>query len=298
MHDAKLSANTPLPPVHAEAAPCAVSWGAVFAGAVIAAAVSAMLLTGGTGLGFLSMSPWRNAGPPATVLAAGSIVWLLVSQLIAYGVGGFITGRLRTRWRDAAPDEVYFRDTAHGFLMWAVSAIIGLLLISAATMSWVSGGARAAASLAGSATAVAAEGAQAGNQSGNRGAWLDYFTDALLRPNDPGAALPARDARPEVARLLARGVVEGQLSDADRAYLVQVIAQRAGVNEASAQQRLTQIQTQARQAVAQAQQKAKEAADVARKGAALFSIWAFVALLMGAFVASFSATVGGRMRDR
>ncbi|AKM33190.1 hypothetical protein AB870_23435 (plasmid) [Pandoraea faecigallinarum] len=294
MQDVQLVAKNPIPPAHTESPGSAVSWGAVFAGAVIAAAVSAMLLTGGSGLGFLSMSPWSNAAPPVAALAIGSIVWLLVSQIIAYGVGGFITGRLRTKWSDALPDEVYFRDTAHGFVMWAVSVIIGLVLIGATTTSLVSGGARAGASLAGSATAVVSQGVQAGS----RGGLLDYFTDALLRPTDPATTPAQRDARPEVSRILARSMINGQVLDADRAYLVKLIAQRAGVDEASAQQRLTQIQTQFSQAVAQAEQKAKDAADEARKGLALFSIWAFVALLSGAFVASFSATIGGRIRDR
>ncbi|APD11536.1 hypothetical protein UC34_24955 (plasmid) [Pandoraea vervacti] len=294
MQDVQLVAKNPIPPARAESTGSAVSWGAVFAGAVIAAAVSAMLLTGGTGLGFLSMSPWSNAAPPVKALAVGSIVWLLVSQIIAYGVGGFITGRLRTKWSDALPDEVYFRDTAHGFLMWAVSVIIGLVLIGATTTSLVSGGTRAAASLTSSAATVVSQGVQVGN----RGGLLDYFTDVLLRPTDPAAAPAQRDARPEVSRILARSMINGQVSDADRAYLVKLIAQYAGVDEASAQQRLTQIQTQFSQAVAQAEQKAKDAADEARKGLALFSIWAFVALLSGAFVASFSATIGGRMRER
>lgn len=221
-------------------------------------------------------------------------MWLLVSQLIAYGVGGFVTGRLRTKWSDAAPDEVYFRDTAHGFLMWAVSVIIGLVLVGATTTSLVSGGTRAVASLASSAATVAPQGVQAGN----RGGLLDYFTDVLLRPTDPAAAPAQRDTRAEVSRIWAHSRVNGQVSDADRAYLVRLIAQRAGVDGASAQQRLTQIRTQFSQAVAQAEQKARDAADEARKGVALFSIWAFVALMSGAFVASFSATIGGRMRVR
>ncbi|VVE84653.1 hypothetical protein [Pandoraea sputorum] len=294
MQDVQLVANPPIPSAQPKSPDTALSWGAVIAGALIAAAVSAMLLTGGTGLGFLSMTPWRNAAPPGAVLAVSAIVWLLVSQIIAYGVGGFITGRLRTQWRDAPRDEVYFRDTAHGFLMWAVSVLIGLVLIGATATSWVSGGTRASASLASAASAVVAQGAPAGSGGG----LLDYFTDALLRPSDPAAAPPSRDARAEVSRLLARSSVNGPLTDADRTYLVKRIAQRAGVDEASAQQRLTQIQAQFSQAVAQAQQKAKEAAEAARKGLARFSIWAFVALLSGAFVASVAATLGGRMRER
>lgn len=276
----------------------AVSWGAVIAGAVIAASVSAMLLTGGTGLGFLSMSPWRNAGASGSALAIGSIIWLLITQIIAYGVAGYVTGRLRTKWTDAARDEVYFRDTAHGFLVWALSAVVGLVLLGSTVASVLSGTARAGATVAGAgagaATAAAGQAAQ-----GDTGSFsLDYFTDALLRPNDPSTSASPGDVRQEASRILARSLVNGQLSDADQSYLVKVIAQRAGVDEATAQQRLTQVEAQAKQAAQEAEQKAREAADQARKAAAAFSLWAFASLLIGAFVASFTATLGGRARDR
>src|SRR5690606_11038715 len=107
----------------------AVSWGAVLAGAAIAAALSAMLITGGTGLGFLAVSPWQSEGASGSAIAAGTIVWLLFTQVVAYGVAGYVAGRLRTRWTDAAVDEIFFRDTAHGFLVWAVSALIALALL-------------------------------------------------------------------------------------------------------------------------------------------------------------------------
>jgi len=276
----------------------AVSWSAVIAGAVIAAAVSAMLVTGGTGLGFLSMSPWHNDGASGSALAAGSIIWLLVTQIIAYGVAGYVTGRLRTKWTDAASDEIYFRDTAHGFLVWALSTAIGLVLLGSTVASIVSGAAKAGAALAGAGanavTAVAGQAAQAGADHVS----LDYFTDVLLRPNDPTMTPGQGDARQEVSRILARSTGASQVSDADRAYLVKLVAQRVGVDEATARQRLTQVQEQARQAAQQAEQKAREAVDAARKVATAFSLWAFASLLIGAFVASLAATIGGRARDR
>ncbi|OZI38117.1 hypothetical protein CAL29_07175 [Bordetella genomosp. 10] len=281
-----------------EAARSAVSWGAVIAGAVIAAAVSAMLVTGGTGLGFLSMSPWRDDGASGSALAIGSIIWLFVTQIIAYGVAGYVAGRLRTKWTDAARDEIYFRDTAHGFLVWALSAVVGLVLLGSTLASVVSGTAKAGAALAGAGagavTAVAGQAAQAGADHVS----LDYFTDTLLRPNDPSASPGQGDARREVSRILTRSIATGQLSDADQAYLVKLVAQRAGVDEATAQQRLVQVQEQTKQAAQQAEQKAREASDAARKAAAAFSLWAFASLLIGAFVASFAATIGGRARDR
>lgn len=231
-----------------EATRSAVSWGAVIAGAVIAAAMSAMLVTGGTGLGFLSMSPWQNDGASGSTLAIGTIIWLLVTQIIAYGVGGYVTGRLRTKWTDAASDEIYFRDTAHGFLVWALSAVVGLALLGSTVASVVSGTAKAGAALAGAGagavTAVAGQAAQAGADELS----LDYFTDVLMRPNDPSMSPAQGDNRQEVSRIIMRGVTAGRLSDADQAYLVKLVAQRAGVDEATAQQRLAQVQEQATQA--------------------------------------------------
>ncbi|MGS0894128.1 hypothetical protein ACVBGC_16565 [Burkholderia stagnalis] len=295
------NAQPNFPPVHstggAESSLSAVSWGAILAGAIIAVAISAALVTGGTGLGFLSMSPWRNEGASGTALAIGSIVWLFVTQIIAYGIAGYIAGRLRTKWTDAARDEIYFRDTAHGFLVWALSALVGLVLLGSALASAASGTAKAGAALvgagAGAATAVAGQTARAGSD----GFSLDYFTDTLLRPNDPAAAGNPADLRQEVSRILTRSVVNGKLSDADQTYLVKLIAQRAGIDEDAARQRLTQVEAQAAQLARETEQKAREAADTARKALATFSLWAFASMLMGAFVASFGATIGGRARD-
>ncbi len=298
MQNAQPTTTTyPHTPMGAESPRSAVSWGAVIAGAVIAAALSAMLVTGGTGLGFLSISPWRNEGASGSALAVWSIVWLFATQIIAYGVAGYVAGRLRTKWTDAATDEVYFRDTAHGFLVWALSAVVGLVLLGSTIASVVSGTAKAGASLvgagAGAATAVAGRAARAGADHLS----LDYLTDTLLRPNDPAASNSQGDARQEVSRILARSVTSGKLSDGDRTYLVKLVAQRAGIDEAAATQRLTQVEDQAKQTVQDAERKARAAADAARKAAAAFSLWVFASLLVGAFVASLCATIGGRARD-
>jgi len=279
-----------------ESSRSAVRWGAVIAGAVIAAAVSTMLVTAGTGLGFLSMSPWSNEGASASALAIGSVIWLLVTQIIAYGVAGYVTGRLRTTWSDATTDEIYFRDTAHGFLVWALSAVISVIVLGSTAASVVSGTAKAGATLAGAGAAAAV--ASNSGQSGAGQFGLDYFTDMLLRPSAPSASSSGGDVRQEITRILGRGIVAGKVSEADQAYLSGLIAQRTGVDEATAKQRLTQVETQAKEAAQQAEQKTREAADGARKALAAFSLWAFVSLLVGAFVASLAATIGGRARER
>ncbi|NMU92727.1 hypothetical protein HGQ98_24430, partial [Achromobacter ruhlandii] len=106
-------------PAVRESAVSAVSWAAVFAGAVIAAALSLALFAGGSGLGLLSVSPWSGEGLSAPAAGIGIVAWMLFTQIVAYGIGGYVAGRLRTKWVDAHLDEVYFRDTAHGFLVWA-----------------------------------------------------------------------------------------------------------------------------------------------------------------------------------
>jgi len=126
---------------------------------------------------------------------------------------------------------------------------------------------------------------------------MDYFADALLRSADPEAGTREEDARREVALILSTSAVQGEVSQADQDYLVRLISQRADIDESEARARLNEIGGQAQHAFDEAETKAREAADAARKYIAAFSLWAFAALLLGAFVASFSATIGGRARD-
>src|ERR1700694_5585403 len=116
-----------------------VSWAAIIAGGVTAAAVSLILLILGAGLGLTTVSPWSNAGASATAIGVGAIIWLVVTQWIAAGLGGYLTGRLRTKWVNVHTHEVFFRDTAHGFLAWALSTVIFAALLTSAISSLVSG---------------------------------------------------------------------------------------------------------------------------------------------------------------
>jgi hypothetical protein len=102
----------------------AVSWGAIFAGAVASAALSLILLVLGIGLGLSVVSPWVGASPSETAMAWSTVVWICFTAFAASGLGGYIAGRLRVRWPGAQLDEVYFRDTAHGFLAWAVATLL------------------------------------------------------------------------------------------------------------------------------------------------------------------------------
>lgn len=284
--------NTPYP--LGESSRSAVSWGAVLAGAVIAAALTITLVTGGAGLGFLAVSPWQNQGASGTSIAISTIVWLFVTQIIVYGVAGYVTGRLRTKWTDIKGDEIYFRDTAHGFIVWALSSIVGFLLLGSIAVSVVSGTAQAGATLAGAGAGAASTAALASDDNFS----LDYYTDTLLRAENPSQATNGQEQnRKEITTIMTRSIVRGELSAEDKNYLIKVIAQRAGISEAEARARVEDVTERAKAAATKLELQAREAADDARKGAALFALWAFASLLTGAFVASLCATMGGRARD-
>ncbi|OAD14451.1 hypothetical protein A7J71_15815 [Achromobacter insolitus] len=279
-----------------ESAISAVSWAAVIAGAVIAAALSLALFAGGTGLGFLSISPWSGEGATAPAIGIGLIVWMLATQIVAYGIGGYVAGRLRTKWVDVHSDEVYFRDTAHGFLVWALSAVVSAVLLGASIATVASGVARAGASMAAGAGTAATAAAAAGG--GDAMAQVQgYFSDALLRSERPDAVSDRNGAREEVGRIVAMSVARGSMTGEDRDYVVKVVAAQTGMDPAAAQRRVEQAVQNVKQAADDAKQKAKEAADQARKAAAAFALWGFASMLIGAFVASLAATWGGRRRD-
>ncbi|CDG82963.1 hypothetical protein [Janthinobacterium agaricidamnosum] len=270
-----------------------VSWGAVFAGAAAAAALSFILLILGVGLGLSSVSPWSyNAG----AIGVSTIVWLAFMQLAASGIGGYIAGRLRVKWTAVHGDEVHFRDTAHGLLAWAVATLLTVILLASGVRA-ILGGAIDAGAAAGAAVAPVAATALAKGSDGAVSSPVDYFSDMLLR-TDPSAADSGNPGqRAEINKILATDLLQGQLSPEDRTYLAQVVAKRTGLSQPDAERRVDDIYARAAKAVSDAKVAAQQAADTARKAAAHAALWMFVALLLGAFVASLAATLGGRQRD-
>ena len=291
-----------------------VSWAAIFAGAAGAAALSLILLILGTGLGMSSVSPWSQNGVSATTFGASTIIWLTITQLAASAFGGYIAGRLRSRWAGTHSDEVFFRDTAHGFLSWAVATLIAAAVLTSAIGSVVGAGANVVGSTAGAAgtaalaagggAATAAAKSDSGSTGGGNG--LGYFIDSIFR-KDPNAAPGAAGAAPdtsspaaatsEMTTIIAQSLKTGTLSADDLRYAGQLVAQRTGLSQQDAEKRVNDAFTRAKAAIDDAANKAKEAADKARKATAYGSLWLFVSLLIAAFGASYAATYGGRRRD-
>jgi len=278
------------------------SWGAIFAGAVAAASLSLILLVLGTGLGFSAMSPWSDRGADASTLGISAIAWLVLTSIAASGIGGYLAGRLRVKWSGVHTDESYFRDTAHGFVAWGVATLTVAALLSSAAGSVVKGGAQVGADAAGAMTQAGAMGiaAMAPGVGSADGGSLGYSVDALFR-GDPSAA-PAGETndgalRSEATKIVGSSLRNGEMTSADRSYLAGLVAKRTGLSAADAEKRVADAYAKLTQGIADAQAKAKQAAETARKNAAYGALWMFVALLAGAFVASLSATFGGRRRD-
>jgi hypothetical protein len=244
-----------------------LSWAAVIGGAFVAAAVSIILLVLGTGVGLSSVSPWSNRGASAEAVTVGAIVWLIVSQILASSMGGYFAGRLRTKWVNIHTDEVFFRDTAHGFLVWAVGLVITAAFI-----------ATAAASIAGRAAQ--------GNTTAMTSEPNAYFIDSLFRSDTPNAGQYDNSVRLEAGSIFANDLRQPEIPAADKTYLGKLVAARTGLSQADAEQRVSDLFAQARLA-----------AEAARKAGAHLAYWTFFALLVGAFCASFAATVGGDQRD-
>jgi hypothetical protein len=263
----------------------AASWPAIIAGAVVAVAVSLILLALGTGLGFASISPWSDRGISATTFTVTTAIWLIVMQWISAGLGGYIAGRLRTRWVGTHTHEVFFRDTAHGLVTWAVATVLIAALVATSFVSAIGGGARAVSD-------VASAGAHGAMSAASSPASV-YSLDKLFRSAAPAGAPAAGDPRVEAGHIIANAVATGSVSDEDRAYLAEVVAAKSGIAPADAQKRVDDFIASATQAEA----KVKAEADAARKAAAEASIYTALSMLVGAFIASVAATLGGRLRD-
>jgi hypothetical protein len=257
--------------INTESNSAGVSWPAILGGGFVTTALSLILLALGAGLGLSSVSVWSSEGVSSSMIGTGAIVWLILMQIMSSSLGGYLAGRLRTKWASIHTDEVYFRDTAHGFLAWCVS-----LVVTAAFL------ASAAASMAGvTLSAGKTADSQAGRLEPNA-----YFVDSLLRADSAKADSNSLAVRSEVDRILANALRQKEMPPADKSYLGQLIVARTGISQADADSRVSDVFG-----------RAQQAADAARKALAHSLLWIFLALLIGAFCASFAATIGGRQRD-
>ena len=249
------------------------SWGAVMGGAFVAAAFYLLFLALGAGFGLSVLSPWSNTGASASALVRAAIVWLVGINIVSGALGGYITGRLRTKWALVHTDEVFFRDTANGLMAWAVALVVSVTFLASAATYMASGILTQRSPMEGTAS------------NANPADPNAYFVDALFRSDHPAAA--TRDSTDlEAGRIFANALLREQTPTADQNYLALLVSMRTGLNQQEAERRVADVMAEARQA-----------ADTARKAAARLLLWYFLAASMGAFAACYFAVIGGRLRD-
>ena len=270
-----------------ESSASGVAWPAIIGGAFASVALAVLLFTLGSGLGLAAVSPWPNTGASVTTVTVMTGIWLIVMHWLASGLGGYLTGRLRTKWAGLHTHEVFFRDTANGFLSWAVASVVGAVIVASTAAFVVSGTAAVATGVAGG----AAKGAM---QSGASTAGPSvYLLDRLFRTDRPNAAGAEADAKAQTGQIILNGLAAGDVPAPDKAYLAQLVSAQTGVPPEEAAKRVDQIIADAKSA----EVKAQQGADAARKAGATLTIFTGLAMLIGAFIACAAAALGGQRRD-
>ncbi len=318
----------------------AASWPAILAGAFVAISTSLVLLALGSGFGLAIVSPWPGRGVSATGFTINAAISLIVTQWISAALGGYIAGRLRTKWIGTHTHEVFFRDTAHGLITWSVATVVVAIVLAGSAGSIVGGGLRglagaASAGIQGAASGLpgpmagmgAPGGAMPGVPGGGPSTAMTYDIDKLFRSptiapgamggasgpgsaGSPGAPASAaagaatgagsipgmdmsNDPRIEAVYIAFHAIANQSVADEDRAYLAQLVQAQTGISATDAQKRVDDFIT----TTLDAEKKARAAVDTARQGAAETSLYTGLAMLIGAFIASVSAALGGRLRD-
>jgi hypothetical protein len=261
--DHSTNADPPVP------GPTYLHWSPIVAGAIVAASVSFVLLSFGSGIGLAVASPsstWRDTSAALALLGG---LWLLLTSLAAFGLGGYLAGRLRTTWSDATPDAVEFRDGIHGLLVWGLAILIGAFLVLSATRIAAGRGDLTAP------TAATAE------------PLLAFELDQLFR-SDRTPVEPGNDPelRGQAARIITAGLGHSGMAQDDRAYLTRLVEVRAGLAQPDAERRVDQVVAQANEAIARA-----------RHGAVILTFMIACSLMLGLAVAWVAAAYGGEHRD-
>jgi hypothetical protein len=245
-------------------------WSPAVAGAIVAAALSFVLLSFGLAIGLAVASPSASWRDTSSILAALGGIWLLLTSLASFGLGGYLAGRLRATWSEGGPHEIEFRDGIHGLLVWGLAVIIGAFL-AFATAS------KTAASRPDPSLPTAS----------NAEPLLAFELDRLFRSdqrpvdvnNDPGF-------RAQAARIITTGLGHTPIAANDRAYLIRLVEARTGLPSPDAESRVNQAVAQASAAVGKA-----------RRGAVILAFMIGASLMVGAAVAWLAAAAGGQHRD-
>ena len=267
-----------------------IDWPGVFVGVFIAIAMSWLLLTFGSAVGLLAVSPYTFTADKAGTLTIAAAVWFALTQIYSLALGAYIAARLRPRAEGPNRDELAFRDGVSGMAVWALAILLGLVI---------------AGFTATSAARTGAEAVGAAANAASRGLDNGYVVDLLFRPaaaaqngQQPAAAAPQdqraaamdESTRGIAGKILTRALADGSIDSGDKTYLAQLIASRTGMTQQEAEQRVDQT-------IKEAKDAALKAAEEARKAAMLIGFWIVFIMFAAALACAWAGTIGGDHRD-
>jgi len=266
-----------------------IEWTPVIAGSIAASALSFLLLTFGGAIGLTLTSPWPGTGARLWVVAFLLLWWMVAVQIGSFAAGGYLAGRMRSRWGTTTTPESQFRDSVHGFMVWALGVLMGALALGLLGAGAAKTGVQSASMVAGGAAATT---------SASKTSPADYAVDLLLRPTPTGAATKTEAVndeilRAEANRIFTSAIANRALSQRDYDYLTQVVVARTVLSQNEAQQRVQLATTEAKDL----EIKARDQADKARKSAVITGFMAAASLLVSMLAAVAAAAAGGRHRD-
>lgn len=267
-----------------------IEWSAVFAGAVLASAISFVLLTFGSAIGLAIAPPLLDDGSFSLWLAVAAAIWVIWVQVSSFVAGGYLAGRMRRRLADINDHEVTVRDGSHGVVVWGAGVLIGAFLATSTFTGLVSVGSQTGGAVADLASAATSEVAENGDIA------LDYTADALFRTNVRVGEIP-ESVRDEATRIILISTLRGELTLDDRDHLARIVASNTSLSENEAEARVGSVISQAEATEEAIAIAAFEAADTARRIGIILAFLTAASLLVSAAGAWWGATLGGKHRD-
>lgn len=278
-----------------------VDWAAIAGGTVVAGAIGTVFTAFGAALGLSAISPMEGEGS-STIALILTAIWMVVTLVASYTAGGYIAGRMRRRVDTASADEVTTRDGMNGLVVWGTGILLSAFMIGNVVSATV-GAAGSAVGVAVEATGSAVGGLVEGAASLAPDNALGMAADSLLRPAEFSGTDTA-DVSRQATAILGNVLTTGEISDADRAYLVSATAASTGLTPAEVNTRVDETiaatvkaRDDAAAALEEAEATARQAAETARIGAVLTGFLIAAASLIAAAAAFIGAVKGGEHRD-
>ncbi|MGM4888408.1 hypothetical protein AB8B21_17405 [Tardiphaga sp. 866_E4_N2_1] len=247
-----------------------LSWTPVILGALIATALSSILLAFGVtiGLGVSSTAPtWRDASAALWILSG---LYLILQAALSFGVGGYIAGRTNVGLAALDTAEIEQRDGLHGLAAWALAVVLGVAL----------------AAFIGSATLTRPNSNSSSARTSAAEPLLSYEIDRLFRPLRRAANVDLLQERAEAGRILLTSSSHSGMSSEDRSYLAQLVAANTGLAGAEAEKRVDAAIATSQASIAKS-----------RRSSVILAFSVAAAILLGAVIAVAAGSVGGSHRD-